>query len=142
MQKAMRLKAVKNLDGSGTKISSSYFIIFSNTRISSNLDSIGVSVGQNPDDISVLANVLRHLEHERLTAASKVSTGLETPILEEEEVDVILDGRLLSALVGSISEVDLEQSGRDSFYDLKASHRNSKSYVEKWKNCMYLQNPK
>jgi hypothetical protein len=49
------------------------------------------------------------LEHERLTVYPKVSTVLETPILEEEEeVDVISDGRLLSSLVGSISEVDLE----------------------------------
>jgi hypothetical protein len=61
-------------------------------------------------------------------------TRLETPILEEEEVDVISDGRLLSALVGSISEVDLQQSGLDSFYDLKASRQNSKSSAEKRKN--------
>jgi hypothetical protein len=134
MQKAVRLKAVKNLDDSGTKSSSSSFINFSNSRISSNLGSIGVSLGRNPDDILVLANVLRHLEHERLTISPKVSTGLETPILEEEEVDVISDGRLLFALVGSISEVDLEQSGLDSFYDLKASRRNSKSSAEKRKN--------
>jgi hypothetical protein len=84
------------------------------------------------------------LEHERLTISPKVSTGLETPILEEEEVDVISDGRLLFALVGSISEVDLEQSGLDSFYDLKASRQNSKSYAEKRKivGLFYLQNPK
>jgi hypothetical protein len=50
----------------------------------------------------------------------------ETPIVEEDEVDVISDGQLLlSALVGGISEVDLEQSGLDSFYDLRASWRNS-----------------
>jgi hypothetical protein len=134
MQKAVRLKAVKNLDDSGTKSSSSSFINFSNTRISSNFGSIGVSLGQNPDDISVSANILKHLEHERLTVAPKVSTGLETPILEEEEVDVISDGQLLSALVGSISEVDLKQSGLDSFYDLKASCQNSKSSAEKRKN--------
>jgi hypothetical protein len=98
------------------------------------LGSIGVSLGRNPDDISVLANVLRHLEHEHLTVSPKVSTRLETTILEEEEVDVISDGRLLSALVGSILEVDLEQLGLDSFYDLKASHQNSKPSVEKRKN--------
>jgi hypothetical protein len=44
----------------------------------------------------------------------KVSIGLETPILEEEEAGVITDGQLLSALVGSITEVDLEQSGLSS----------------------------
>jgi hypothetical protein len=134
MQKAMRLKAAKNLDSAGMKCSSSSFINYSNARISSNLGSIGVSLGRNPDVISVSANVLRHLEHERLTVSPKVSTRLETPIIEEDEADVISDGRLLSALVGGISEVDLEQSGLDSFFDLKASRRNSKSSAEKRKN--------
>jgi hypothetical protein len=130
----MHRKAAMNIDSEGTKCSSSSFINYSNSRISTNLSSIGISLGRNPIDILVSANVLRHLEHERLTVSPKVSTGLETPIFDEEEVDVILDGRLLSALVGSISEVDLEQSGLDSFYDLKASRRNSNSSTEKRKN--------
>jgi hypothetical protein len=50
-----------------------------------------------------------------------VSTGHETPILEVEEADVISDGQLLSALVGCIAEVDLDQSGLSSLYDLKDS---------------------
>jgi hypothetical protein len=134
MQKAMRLKAAKNLDTLGMNISSSSFVNFSDSKISSNLSSVSISLGRHPEDISVSTNVLRHLEHERITVMPKASTGLETPILEEEEVDVISDGHLLSALVGSISEVDLEQSGLDSFYDLNASRRNSKSFAEKKKN--------
>jgi hypothetical protein len=135
MQKAMRRKAVKNLDTSGMKSSSASFILFSDSKISSNLSSVGVSLGSHPEHISVSANVLRHLEHEHLTVISKTSTGLETPIVEEDEVDVISDGQLLSAIVGSISEVDLEQSGLDSFYDLKASRRNSKSSADKKNFC-------
>jgi hypothetical protein len=119
MQKAMRHKAEKNLDTSGNKKSTS-FTAFSDSRISSNLSSVGISLGRNRDDISVLANVLRHLEHDHLTVNPKVSTGPETTSLEEEEEDEI-DVHLLSALVGSISEVDLEQSGLSSFYDLQAS---------------------
>jgi hypothetical protein len=61
----------------------------------------------------------------------KASMGVEKPNLEEEEGDVISDGHFLSALVGSISEVDLEHSGLHSFYDLKASRRNSKSSAKK-----------
>jgi hypothetical protein len=40
-----------------------------------------------------------------------------------------MSSQLLSALVGSISEVDLEQSGSglSSLYDIKASRCNSKS---------------
>jgi hypothetical protein len=126
------------------KSSSSSSINFSNSRISSNLGSLGISLGRHPDDILDSANVLRNLEHERLTVTPKASTRLETPILEEEEADVISDGRLLCALVGSISEVELEQSGLDYFYDIKASRRNSKSSTEKRKiiGLFYLQNPK
>jgi hypothetical protein len=42
-----------------------------------------------------------------------------------------MSSQLLSALVGSISEVDLKQSGLSSLYDIKASRRNSKSSAEK-----------
>jgi hypothetical protein len=108
MQKAMRCKAAKNLDSSGMKKSSSSFIDFPDSRISSNLGSVGISMGRHSEEISVLANVLRHLEQGRLTVITKVSNELETPFLEEEEVDVILDGQLLSSLVGGITEVDLE----------------------------------
>jgi hypothetical protein len=128
MQKAMRRKAEKNLDGSGNKKSAS-FIKFSDSHISSNLTRVGVSLGSHSRDIAVSANVLRHLEYERLTVIPKVSTGAETILLEEEEDET--DGHLLSSLVGSISEVDLEQPGLSSFYDLKASRRNSRSSAEK-----------
>jgi hypothetical protein len=99
MQKAMSIKA-------GMKSSSSSFYHFSISKISSNLSSVGIYLGRHPEDISVSANVLMHLEYEHITVMPKGSTGFETPILEEDEVDVISDGLLLSALVGSISEVD------------------------------------
>jgi hypothetical protein len=69
------------------------------------------------------------LEYERLTVIPKVSTRAETTPFEDEEDET--DSHLLSSLVGSISEVDLEQPGLSSFYDLKASRRNSKSSAEK-----------
>lgn len=127
----MRRKAAKNLDSAGMHSSSTSFIKFSDSKISSNLSSVGVSLGRGPEEISVSANVLRHLEYERLTVIPKTSTGAKKPTVEEEEVDVISDGRLLSVIVGNISEVDLEQSGLDSFYDIKASRRNSKSSAKK-----------
>jgi hypothetical protein len=61
----------------------------------------------------------------------KTSAGAELSSLEEEEDDVISGGRLLSTLVGGISEVHL--AGLESFYDLNASRRSSKSYAEKKK---------
>jgi hypothetical protein len=99
MQKAMRRKAEKNLDIAGNKKSAS-FIKFSDSQISSNLNSVGISLGSHSRDIAVSANVLRHLEYERLTVIPKVSSGAETTLLEEEEDET--DVHLLSSLIGSI----------------------------------------
>jgi hypothetical protein len=115
LQKAMRRKAAKNLDAVGTKSSSTSFTRFSDSKISSTLGSVGVSLGRTSEEISISANVLRHLEYDRITIIPKASTGAELSSLEEEEDDVISDGHLLSTLVGGISEVDLEQSGLESF---------------------------
>jgi hypothetical protein len=54
---------------------------------------------------ATMSKKIRHHIHGQHTTpvAPKVSTELETPILEEEEVVVISDGRLLSDLVGRIS---------------------------------------
>jgi hypothetical protein len=57
MHKAMRLKEAKNLDTTGTKHSSSSFIAFLDSRISSSLGSVGISMGRHSDEISVSANV-------------------------------------------------------------------------------------
>jgi hypothetical protein len=133
LQRAMRRQAAKNLDAEGTKLPSTSFTKFSDSKISSTLGSVGVSLGHTSEEISISANVLRHLEYDRLTVIPKVSTEAEVSSPEEEEDDVISDGRLLSTLVGGISEVDLEQSGLESFYDLKASRRSSKKSAEKKK---------
>jgi hypothetical protein len=133
MKRAMHRKAAKNLDASCTESSSTSFTSFSDSKISSTLGNVGVSLGRTSEEISVLANVLRHLEHDRITVITKASMEAELSSLEEEEDDVISHGRLLSTLVGGISEVDLEQSRLESFYDLKASRRSSKSSAEKKK---------
>jgi hypothetical protein len=121
MQRAMRRKAEINLDTAGTKQPSKSFTSFSDSRISSNLSSLGVSLGNTSDEISVSANVLRQTELDRLTVVPNVSTGLETSVIDDDEEDDILDGQLLSAIIGNISEVDLEHSELSSVYDLKAS---------------------
>jgi hypothetical protein len=129
MQRAMRRKAEKNLDTAGTKQPSKSFNSFSDTRISSNLSSIGVNMGSRSDEISVSANVLRQTELDRLTVVPNVSTGHETTVVDDEEEDDILDGQLLSAIIGNISEVDLEHVELSS--DLQASERGSRSSAGK-----------
>jgi hypothetical protein len=120
-----------NLDTAGMKNSSSSFTDFSTSCISFNLSSIGVSLGSNSYEVSVSGNVLRHLEYDRFTVTPKVSTVLEQSSLEDDEEDTSLEGKLPSALVGVISEVDLKESELSSLYELKASRRNSKSSAEK-----------
>jgi hypothetical protein len=102
MQRAMQGKSERNLDTTGTEQPVNLFTSFSDSCISSNLSSLGVSMGSKSYEILVWANVLRRMEHDRLTVVPKVSTGLETPILDEDEGDDILDGQLLSALVGNV----------------------------------------
>nr|XP_051230168.1 uncharacterized protein LOC127348110 [Lolium perenne] len=127
MQRAMRCKAEMNLDTAGMKQPSKSFISFPDSRISSNLSSLGASLGNTSDEISVSANVLRQMELDRLTVVSNVSTGPETSIIADDEEDDILDGQLLSGIIGNILEVDLEHSELSSVYDLKASARGSRS---------------
>nr|XP_051221777.1 uncharacterized protein LOC127340034 [Lolium perenne] len=131
MQRAMRRKAEINLDTAGTKHPSKSFTSFSNSRISSNLSTLGVSLGNTSDEISVSVDVLRQTELDRLTVVPNVSTGPETSVIVDDEEDDILDGQLLSAIIGNISEVDLEYSELSSVYDLKASARGSRSSAGK-----------
>jgi hypothetical protein len=98
MKKAMRRKAEKNLDNAGT----TYFTGYSDSRINSNLNSVGVSLGNNALDVSVSTKVLRHLEYDRVKAIPKSSTVSEPFLLDEEEPDATFDGQLLSSLVGVI----------------------------------------
>jgi hypothetical protein len=127
MQRAMRRKAEMNLDNAGMKQPSKSFISFSDSRISSNLSSLGVSLGNTSDEILVSAKMLRQMELDRLTVVSNISTGPETSVVADDEDDGILDGQILSAIIGNISEVDLEHSELSSVYDLKASTRGSRS---------------
>jgi hypothetical protein len=127
----MQRKAEKNLDTTGIKQPVNSFTVFSDSRISSNLSSLGVSMGSRSDEILVSANVLRQMENDRLAVVPKVSTGLETPIQDDDEDNDILDGHFLLAIVGNITEVDLEHSELSSLYDLKASARGSRSSAEK-----------
>jgi hypothetical protein len=106
---------------------------------SSNLSSLGVSLGFRSDEISVSANVLRQTELDRLTVAPNVSTGPETAIIDDDDDDDILDGQILSAIIGNISEVDLEHAELSS--DLQASERGSRSSAGK-KSRRYGKNSK
>jgi hypothetical protein len=126
LKKAMRRKAAKNLDFAGMEpppSSSSSFISLPTTAISSKLNVVGIRLGNCDNEINVSANVLRHMEYDRLTVSPKSQNIVETTETDDEEAIATLDGQLLSSLVGVVSEVDFDVS----MLDLKASGRKSKS---------------
>jgi hypothetical protein len=88
-------------------------------------------LGRGSDEILASAHVLRQTELDRLTVAPNGSTELATSTVDDDEDDGILNGHLLSALVGSVTEVDLDHSELSSVYDLSASERGSRSSAGK-----------
>ena len=128
MLKAMWRKAERNLNSPGIKSNSKSFLSFSTPVISSKLVNVGISLGSSVQDVSFSSNVLRHMEVDRLTVTSKVSAFPNASLTgEEEELHATVDGQLLSHLVGEVSEVDFDETGLASMYELKASGRKSKS---------------
>jgi hypothetical protein len=131
--KAMRHKAAHNLDSSGTSAPSrsKSFLSFTSTLLSSKLNSVGVKLGNNDNEIFVSTNVLRGMEFDRLTVIPKALTLSDTSYLDDEEANAISDGQLLSHLVGEVSEVGLDEDRLSSLFELKASGRKSKSNSNK-----------
>jgi hypothetical protein len=70
----------------------SSFNYFSSSHISSNLNSVGVSLGSNLNKIIFSTNVLRHLEFDRIKVIPKISNVSEPLLLDEEEADTTIDG--------------------------------------------------
>jgi hypothetical protein len=67
MKKAMQRKAALNLDFTGMNSKSSSFISLSTPVISSKLNAVGIRLGKNDSEVSLSANVLRHMEYECMT---------------------------------------------------------------------------
>jgi hypothetical protein len=126
LKKAMRRKSENNLDYGGTKSHPSSFISLSTPVISSKLNVVGIKLGKNDAEVSVSANVLRHMEYDRLTVSPKLQNVIVNTDLDEEEANATMDGQLLSSLVGVVSEIDLDETMLGSLYELKAAGRKSK----------------
>jgi hypothetical protein len=95
--------------------------------ISFKLNSVGISLGKNDYEINVSANVLKHMEYDRLTVGPRSQNIADITESDDEEAIATLDGQLLSSLVGVVSEVDFNDSTLGSLYELQASGRKSKS---------------
>jgi hypothetical protein len=129
LSRAMRRKAAQNLDSAGISPTAkdASFLSFSKQRISSQLSSIGVSLGSSDSDISISAKALRHMEFDRLKVVPNTSAFSEYSHLDEEEANATSDGQLLTHLIGEVSEVDLDEDRLSPLYELRASGRKSKS---------------
>jgi hypothetical protein len=126
MMKAMRRKAAMNLDYSGMASKPSSFISLPTPVLSSKLNAVGIKLGKNINEVNLSANVLRHMEYDRLTVDPKLRDIADITELDEEEAIATLDGQLLSSLVGVVSEIDFDKTRLGPLYDLQASGRKSK----------------
>jgi hypothetical protein len=127
LQKAMRRNAAMNLNFAGMSSKSSSFISLPTLVISSNLNAVGIRLGKNTSEVNLSANVLRHMEYDRLTVHPKLQNIVEITDPNEEEAIAIIDGQLLSSLVGVVLEINLDETMSGSLYDLCASGHKSKS---------------
>jgi hypothetical protein len=126
---AMCMKAELNLDYSGmvTPSKAKSFLSFSTLDINSKLGNVGVKIGSCGNDIIVSSNILRRMEVDRLMLTPKVSAFSSTTYFDDEEAIDSTDGRLLSQLIGEVSDVIFDEARLSSLYEFKASGRKSRS---------------
>jgi hypothetical protein len=126
--RAERLKAKKNLDGPGTSKSKS-FLSFLDSRIVSNITTLGISIG---DDLLESIGNLKALEQNRLVETSTKETKLQNKLnsdeedISETESDMGFDQNAIKHLVGDIAEEVLGVDG-SPWCDFKPAAKNSKS---------------
>jgi hypothetical protein len=132
MSKAMRRKAMANLDSPGMSGCKKSFLNFSTPTIVAHLDSLGVSLGSSVEDINVSSKALKRMEYDRIKCTPNVSRPPVSSAIEvDEDAYAISDGQLLNHLIGEVSEVGLEETLPFSVDDLTASNRKSKSASRK-----------
>ena len=127
LAKAMRRKAEQFTVTTGTSNRPKSFLAFSSSNISSKLNQVGISLGNNSTKTAVSTKALRNLEYDRLTVTPKAPCKSDMSQLDEEEHSDTIDVHLLSHLVGDLSEGGLDEATLSSLYDLKASDRKSRA---------------
>jgi hypothetical protein len=71
------------------------------------------------------------MEYKQIKVIPEVLNVSNTSLLVEVESTTIVDGQLLSNIVGAVSEVDLDEATLSSLYELRESGQKSKSSLEK-----------
>jgi hypothetical protein len=129
LAKAMRRKAKANLDFSSTSQRSKSFLAFPTPLIATNLNNVGLSSGNSATTISVSAAALSRMEFDRIKVAPVSPSKPDISLSDEDDEDVyaVLDGQLLSHLVGEVSEVGLDDDALGSCFELQATARKSRT---------------
>jgi hypothetical protein len=129
----MRRQALRNLDPTPGTSSAQSFLSLSDTRITSRLKNVGVSMGKNDNEINLPVGVLKHMEIDRLKVSPKCNTSIPDPeTKEDDEANAKYDGPLISHLVGEVTEVGLDDARHGSmFCDFTTSSWKSKSHSKK-----------
>jgi len=115
MVKAMRRTAVRKLDLEGTPSRKS-FMSFDKSKVSSNITRLGVSLGRNEKEVDFSVKALKQVEFDRFTVAPRLSSFVDPLVSDEEDEDADAnhEGKLLSHLVKDMTEVDLDDTVRDT----------------------------
>ena len=115
MQRAMCRTASLNLDFDGTSSCKS-FLSFDKAKMSSNIASLGISLGKNDTVVDFSVKALKQMEVDRFTVAPKTLLTVDPLVSDEEdeESDANPGGRLLSHIVNDTTEVDFEDTMRDT----------------------------
>jgi hypothetical protein len=131
LAKAMRRKAVANLDFAGTSQSSKSLLAFPTQLIAAILNNVGLSLGKgnSASTISASAFALRRMEFDRLkvTHVSPRKPDFSLSNEDDEDVYAVSDGQLLSHLVSEVSEVGLDDNVLGSCFELQATERKSRT---------------
>jgi len=128
LARAMRLQATRNLDFSQGISTTKSFLSFPDVCISSNMKALGVSFGSTGSEVNISVNALRRVEFDRSKVSPKVNDYPTDDELDDEEDNATYDGKLLSHLVGMVSEVRLDDVRLGSICDLTTTTRKSKSH--------------
>ena len=148
LEKAARMAATRNLEGNQS------FASFSDSRFSSNLDNIGVSLGRDDNVIRSSTIAIKNIEIDRLVVAAKKKVeNKDKNNVKNKSASNITDfsdekgeerrEAVLNHVCGDINEDSLEQEYDHVFSDLNPIPRKKKSTsATKIKNGKPPKNPR
>ena len=91
---------------------------------------VGFGLGKSNSEVHVTVKALKNMEVDRLSAAPKSKNYPLVTQLDDDDEEDDFDGHLLAQIVGSVTEVGLDEDRLGSLCELKASTRKSKTHFK------------